>query len=331
MEQSKSQLQIQLFHNLKSKVTGNLVDEVAGILDISTDSAYRRIRGDKSLSLDEVYKLCTHYKLSLDHLLNIQGDSFVFTGNFVNPATFTYEAYLQGVVQNMKYMLTFEKRTMYYLCKDIPLFHHFHFREIAAFKHYFWMKAYIQSPEFATKKFSLSDFSDELFEKGREVLNYYNQFDSVEIWNIENINSTLRQVSFYHETGAFKHDHEVEQIYTALEQLLFRLEKQATAGVKYNFDTGTEEGKYQMYYNEVFLGDNSIFVKLNNNKVVHLVHNVFNYMKTFDVNFCGYTYDYIQNLIKKSTLISTVSERERAKFFKYLRNKIHFKKEQANT
>jgi hypothetical protein len=36
---------------------------------------------------------------------------------------------------------------------------------------------------------------------------------------------------------------------------------------------------------------------------------------------------YIQNLIKKSTLISTVSERERVRFFKHLRNRIENRKQ----
>jgi hypothetical protein len=35
----------------------------------------------------------------------------------------------------------------------------------------------------------------------------------------------------------------------------------------------------------------------------------------------------IQNLIEKSTLISTVSERERTRFFKYLRQKIAGRKQ----
>jgi hypothetical protein len=46
------------------------------------------------------------------------------------------------------------------------------------------------------------------------------------------------------------------------------------------------------------------------------------FMVTRDVVFCDNMYSYIQNLMKKSTLISTVSERERTRFVKYLRQKI---------
>ena len=46
-----------------------------------------------------------------------------------------------------------------------------------------------------------------------------------------------------------------------------------------------------------------------------------------DVAFCDNMYGYIQNLLKKSTLISAVSERERNYFFKSIRQKIQSRKQ----
>ncbi|MGZ5287628.1 MAG: helix-turn-helix domain-containing protein, partial [Flavisolibacter sp.] len=139
---SAHQLQLQLFQYLKNKMAPEtpMVDEMAALLEISTDSAYRRLRGEKALSLEEVYKICVKYKLSLDGLLNLQTDAFVFTGNFVQAESFRFDEYLKNIVGQVKYMNSFKERKMYYLCKDIPIFHHFHYREIAAFKYYFWMK-----------------------------------------------------------------------------------------------------------------------------------------------------------------------------------------------
>lgn len=66
-------LQQKLFAEIKRKAvnTSSVVDEIAGLLQISTGSAYRRLRGEKVISIDELYKLCTYYKISLDGLLNI--------------------------------------------------------------------------------------------------------------------------------------------------------------------------------------------------------------------------------------------------------------------
>lgn len=328
---SAANIQVQLFQYLKNKLPeqASLVDELSAILNISTDSAYRRIRGEKAISIEELYKLCVHYKLSLDSLLNLQTDAFLFTGSFVQTESFKFEDYLSNAVQHVKYMNSFKERKMFYLCKDIPLFHHFHFKEIAAFKYYFWMKNILHLPEFAHKKFTVDMYPDEFFELGKQSLHYYNHIDSVELWNIETVNSTLRQIEYYHDSNIFASDEELFSVYTSLEKMISHLEQQATEGFK--FDVNDPERKplssFQMYFNEIVILENSILVQLNGAKAVFIVHNVLNFLQTRDVRFCDNTYTYIQNLIKKSTLISTVSERERARFFKYLRHRIAGRKE----
>ncbi|MFL5741847.1 MAG: hypothetical protein ACJ75B_16615 [Flavisolibacter sp.] len=331
---STPSIQIQLFQNIKNKLPRQsaLVDEVAGMLEISTDSAYRRIKGEKPLSIEEVYKLCLHYKISLDNLLGLQSGGFQFTGNFVDAETFRFDYWLTNVLQNVKYMTGFKERTMYYMCKDLPIFHHFHFREVAAFKYYFWMKNILHHAEFSQKKFSLDLYPDEFYQLGLQTLEYYKQIDSVELWNIESVNSTIRQIEYYHESNIFASDEEIFILYEALEKLVHHLEQQATLG--YKFDAAdpskTQRASFQMYFNEIIILENSILVKLDQTKVAYLVHNVLNYMMTRDVGFCDNMYNYVQNLIKKSTLISTVSEKERARFFKYLRHRIQMRKQNLN-
>ena len=324
-------IQVHLFQHIKNRLdgTGSLVEQTALVLNISTDSAYRRIRGEKALSFDEVYKLCLHFRLSLDHLLSLNTDAFLFTGNFVDAAAFRFDQWLNNVLQQVKYMNSFREKTMYYLCKDFPLFDHFLFREVAAFKYYFWMKNILHDPAFAHKKFSMDIYPDEYFEIGRQTLQYYNQIDSVELWNIETINSTIRQIEYYHESNIFSSDGEIFMLYEALEKMINHLEQQATLGYKFDADDPmrTPKASFQMFFNEIIILENSILVKLDGTKAAYLVHNVLNYMLTRDVAFCDHMASYIENLIRKSTLISTFSERERARFFKYLRNRIALRKQ----
>jgi hypothetical protein len=326
-----SDLQIQLFQYLKNKISPqvSLVEEMASLLGISTDSAYRRLRGEKPLSLEEVYKLCIHYKLSLDNMLNLQTDAFLFTGNFVQAENFRFENYLSDIVGQVKYMNSFKDRTMYYLCKDIPIFHHFHFREIAAFKYYFWMKNILHLPEFTHKKFSMDIYPDEFFNLGRQTLEYYNNINSVELWNIETVNSTLRQIEYYHESNIFASEEEIFLIYEALEKLINHLELQATEGHKSDAQDPKHKpmADFRMYFNEIVIMENSILVQLDGTKAAFLVHNVLNFIITRDVRFCENMHATIQNLIRKSTLISKVSERERSRFFKYLRQRIASRKQ----
>jgi plasmid maintenance system antidote protein VapI len=326
-----AELQQQIFQQIKTKLPQHLsmVDEVANVLNVSTDSAYRRIRGEKALSLEEVYKLCVHFQISFDQLFNLQSGTFMFKGEFAQDFNFDFHRYVSNIEQQVKYMNSFQQKQMFYVCKDIPVFHHFHFREIAAFKYFLWMKLFIQSPEFAHKKFRLADYPNEMWETGKKILKHYNHLESSEIWNIESVNSTIRQIEFYRDMDMLADEEEVYQVYDALERLVTHLELQADAGHKFFADdpAHTPMGSFQMYFNEVTLGDNCIMAVLDGTKAVFINHSVINFMLTRDTHFCDRIQEHIQNLMRKSTLISQVSERERTRFFKHLRQRIVTRKQ----
>lgn len=328
-------LQSSIFSHIKNKLPPHLslVDEVSNILNVSTDSAYRRIRCEKALTLEEIYQLCIHFQFSLDMFFNKQSDAFLFNGNVINSTDFKYDSYLKSVLGNMKYIAGFDDRKMYHSCKDIPIFHHFQFKEIAAFKQYVWMKGIFDSPEFNNKKFSLKDYPEDLFELGQKSLKIYNQCDSVEIWSIETINSSLKQVEFYQESNLFEDEDEIVIIYDSFEKLLIHLEKQADVGYKYlsSENEQKKQGKFQMYFNELVIGDNSVLALLDGTKSAFIVHSVINIMVTRDNRFCDNLYDSMNNLMRRSTLISEVSERERSRFFKYLRSRIAKRKEKLGS
>src|SRR4030095_32947 len=91
-----SQLQINLFQHIKSVLPLNLslADEVADVLDVSIDSAYRRIRGEKQLIFEEIQKLSNHFKISIDKILNLKSDSILFSGSYLEHKDFDFFKYL---------------------------------------------------------------------------------------------------------------------------------------------------------------------------------------------------------------------------------------------
>jgi len=73
-------LQTLLFHQIKEKLPQHLslVDEISELLEISYDSAYRRIRGEKVLSMGELNKVSQHFGFSVDALFNLKSNNVVF-------------------------------------------------------------------------------------------------------------------------------------------------------------------------------------------------------------------------------------------------------------
>jgi hypothetical protein len=152
---------------------------------------------------------------------------------------------------------------------------------------------------------------------------------STELWNVENINIAIRQIEFYRDSQMFVSDKDVLRLYESWEKVVDHVQKQAERGYKFDHNDPHMKplGPYRVYFNEVILGDNSFLVLLEGTKMALVTHTVINYMQTRDINFCENMYDYVQSLMKRSTLISKVSEKERSKFFRILKERIARRKE----
>ncbi|HET9745330.1 MAG TPA: helix-turn-helix domain-containing protein, partial [Chitinophagaceae bacterium] len=107
-----NEIQQQLFQLIKTRLPADasVADEVAKLLDISTDSAYRRMRGEKQVTFEEVYILANHFRVSLDQLMGIATGGFLFQGNIVNEKTYTFEQYLTGMLHTMAYFNSFKNK-----------------------------------------------------------------------------------------------------------------------------------------------------------------------------------------------------------------------------
>jgi len=331
---SENEIQQQLFQAIKSKLPADasVADEIAALLDISTDSAYRRMRGEKAVTFDELYKIAAHYRISIDQLMNIDNGGFLFHGHFLDKKVFRFEDYMTSLLQNLAYMNSFREKEFYYSCKDLPVFYNYVLRELAAFKWFFWLKTYFNFPEFEKKKFRFSDYPDELFAIDQKVISLYNQIPSIEIWNIESMSIILRQIEFYRDCKVFESDKDAYILYEAVEKLWNHLETQASLGYKFKYGDPEQKpvGKFRMYFNEVQLGDNHMLTVLDGVKLSYISHTTINFMLTRNIAFNENMYNHLQNLIKRSTLISAVSEKERAKFFRIIRERIARRKEALN-
>ena len=322
----ESNLQQELFAQIKKNLAPHLslVDEIAEVLSISNDSAYRRIRGEKPLLFEELQKLAMHYRFSLDAILNLQSDSTVFHGNYVTNQNFDFATYLADMLRQLQHVNSFEKKDFYYEAKDIPPFHYFQFPELAAFKYFFWMKTILQYPQYAKSSFDPEALSKDILDTGKKIIETYNAIPSVELWSVEVVNITIRQIEFYKESGVFRNKENIATLYDQFLALIEHIEKQAEAGVKFLFGKSSDSSiaPFKLCYNEVMLGHNTILAITGNSKIVFLNHGILNYLITTDERFCSYTFESLQNLMRKSVLISAAGEKERSKFFNILKEKI---------
>ncbi len=319
-------LQELLFQQVKEKLPGAtpLVDTVAEVLHLSNDSAYRRIRGETPLVLEEVQTLCKAYNLSLDGLLQIKNNTTSFSVMRVNNQDHDFGKYWTDLLQTLQWVASHRQKQIIYMTKDMPFIYNFCFKPLFAFRHFFWMKSILQHPDYTGKTFSVDYLPPEIEALGKGILKVYNDIPSIELWNTESFNSTLAQIEYYQDAGFFASDEDAYMLYHTMQQLMQHLQQQAEWGCKFlpGESPTARPDNYSFYYNRVVLGDNTIVIQTDDVKTLYLNYDVLDYMVTQDQALCNETYSKLQNLMRRSTLISSSGEKQRHHFFNLLYEKI---------
>jgi len=325
-----SSTQAQFFHSLKSTIPSysSLVDEIAETLNVSMDSAYRRIRGEKQLDFEELRILCQRFNVSLDKFFSLDSKSILFQGNTNSYQDDSFTEWMEDVLSQLNLVNSFSHKHVYFLVKDMPPFHHYYHPALAGFKFFFWMKSILLFEDLKNAKFSIKDNH---FEKYREItqktIKVYNRVPTSEIWNEESLNTTLRQIEVYHEMGLIKYANDTLALYQCVLEVIDHLEKMADAGRKSSFGhpPAEDSGEYKMYLNEIVLGDNTFMAELGDSKITYLNHSVMYFIGSMDKKFNDSMFKNLENLMKRSTLISGTGEKERRQFFNKLRKKVESK------
>jgi hypothetical protein len=325
-----SSIQAQFFHSLKSSIPSyaSLVDEVAETLNVSMDSAYRRIRGEKLLDFDELRVLCQRFNVSLDKFFSMNSNSIMFQGKTNTYQEESLMEWMEDVLSQLNLVNSFSHKHVYFLVKDMPPFHHYYHPALAGFKFFFWMKSILLFDSLKNAKFSIED---KHFEKYREItqktIKVYNRVPTSEIWNEEGLNTTLRQIEVYHEMGLIKYAEDTMNLYKCVLEVIDHLEKMADSGRKSILGQAPTEdcGEYKMYLNEIVLGDNTFMAELGDSKITYLNHSVMYFIGSMDKKFNDSMFKNLENLMKRSTLISGTGEKERKQFFNKLRKKVESK------
>jgi hypothetical protein len=327
-----SQVQESLLDIIKQKNPElKLVEIISRDLKLSPDSAYRRINKKISFSLDELLFLAKKYNISIDNLSGIEKPKEMVLFQFMfHDHEYDFKEYLQNILKNFEIILQTNSKLIY-LAKDIPIFYNMGYPYLGKFKTLYYLKTMLNQRAYQDTVFSEFDDYIEYEHLANQINKTYFKIESIEIWNLETTHSVISQVEYYFNLG-FISTHEALLILEDLNKLIKQVLLFAEQEQKFSNDSAPKKDivNYKLFYNEVFAADNSIFAKGPTLKAAYLPSINLKYMTTTDPHFCTYIEDVFNLVIKKSTLISGVNERDRKMFFNYTFDRIEKTKLKLN-
>ena len=177
----------------------NLAAVLSDLLEINADAAYRRMRCRTELSFSEIQKICIHFNISFDSIINYRGRLVPFQFNGMFQDKFSIIGYLSNIEQELKMLAGLEDKggRMTMTAMDLPYFRQFGFKSLSRFKLFFWQRSVLNLEEFSTKKFDANESLGEYEEITDRIYQSYHSVSSVEIWAPETLDSTIKQIQYY--------------------------------------------------------------------------------------------------------------------------------------
>lgn len=320
------EIQSSLFLEVKKALspTDSIGLVLSDVLSISTDAAYRRLRNETALSIEEVALVCSHFNISFDALIQNRESKISFDFLDVQHAGFSLESYLSGILTRMKQLLANNHTRLYLVVNNVHFFQALNFPEIIHFRLFFWAKSHLFLQEYKHKKMDIHTYSKEAYNLGRETLHVYNLLDTVELVDRELMRGYLRQILFAMDAGWFKED---EQALTLVDKVLLWLEHyrlQAEQGKKFMVGNISPAGgsTLSLHLNDTVNTDSTFYYVSSEETGVYLTHNIMNYLHTKDEHYVRATKNAIDRQLSNSNVISLVNSKDRHKYFEEIKGQV---------
>lgn len=321
MTQPKMSIQEALFNKVRAQMADHLklADELGDLLNISVDSAYRRIRCETALSLEDIVAICNHYHLSFDSFLNPTVGSVTFNYNPLFSSEEDFERYLLNILGMLEKMAV-SGGEITYAAEDVPVIRSLSYPNLAQFKIYYWLKSVLNDTSIVHEQFELGLLPEKYNQICENIRNTYNKVNSIEIWTEETLYSTLKQIEFYWQTGMFKDQKDAVKVWDDMNQVVKDLKYAAEHESKNPNDPNG--ASFKLYDCEVLVGNNCIILKAGEWQRTFISYNSMNSLNTEDKAFNQEAVQWMQNLMRKSAKLSGIGEKQRFRFFKKMEAKL---------
>lgn len=300
----------------------NLSLLMAELLNIDRAAAYRRIRCDTALEIDEMIILSEHFNISLDALKSTNSQQVLFQFHSLYDEQNLWH-YLQGIDRMLGDIADREPVQLHIVAMDLPFFRQLAYPNLRRFLIFYWRKTVLnQKPlrEISFEDFRIEEPLNDMLDR---ICQSYYRIYSKEIWSLETVVSVTSRIRYYWESNHFKNRSSMDLLANDLIHLLKTAQDEAATGVKKNRIGRADQWSHiDLYQSEVYLSNNIFQTHVGDRISTFLSYNSMNSLRTENPAVNKECAQWASHIEQNSLLLSKVSIKYRRRFFDDLEGRV---------
>lgn len=296
----------------------NPANTLMDILSISREGAYRRMRGDILLTLDEVIVIAKKLEISLDNLIEVhmkKKNPFHISPYTLNSSLKEYTTTLKEIMDSYNFIKTDPLSLNFIVCRlPSPVFY-FKYLEFSKFVVYKWIYLMLGYPE--SVSFSFIHLPSKLKQLYQPFMDATKQVNTSFIMNDYIFKAFVNDMNYFTATRLLTR----EESDIIIQQALLIINEMEEVAINGHFENGNN---VSMYITDIHFDAEYGYIRGNNFEACSIGIYGINFLSCMDSSIIKDQKSWIDSLISYSTLISQdKNESKRTDFFKKQREIIN--------
>lgn len=324
MDVSRENFQADFFLRLSRRFESRteMVLDIGEVLHVGRDAVYRRLRGDTTLSAQELINLSRHYKIELDDSKADRPQIYYPAGNEVSVSS--EKDYFLDLEKQITRAKTIPEARVDYATPELPLFYELYSPTLLAYKTYLFGLTIWNFEKWKGKNFSMDLIDPEIYEIAERSLKVAYSFPSRELWSIDILDVTLREIEHGVQIGYLNDPGLVEIMFNEIEAIVQHMEAMVQVGKRFvPSERPTEKSPdFRAYHNGLSNTNSVIIVDSTAQCIVFSTLITPNYLMTYDERIANQMKSWFNNLVEKANVLNADSATYTATYFRNLRRSI---------
>ena len=303
---------------LKEKIPKNIsaTDEIAAILGLNYDAAYRRITGKVEFNINEVVLLSKTLDISLNDLFEIgETNSYLVRETAPINTLNDFYGYFESLYDELAPFANNADASILFGARELPMFYFFHNPLLIRFKVYMWFS--ILRVNSLKNRINFKDFilTDKMIQSAQKVGEIYNKVNVTEMWSFGSINNILQQLLYMYRMRQI----DAQNAKDICKSLIDELKKIEESTLIENKNT---DRKFELYHNELIMMNNSMIFKYKNKLHFGYPYALLKFFIIDNQKACKAQENYIKEHMRYAICITNTSTKNHATFFDHKYDKI---------